>query len=52
MGHPEQGNSQLEALATQYQKLIAEYQAAEKRGDQETMAQLAPQIQELQKQLQ
>lgn len=53
MGHPERGgNSQIEVLAKQYEQLVAQYQAAEKSGDQETMAKLAPQIQKLQKQLQ
>ncbi len=53
MGYQERGgNSQIEALAQQYEQLVAQYQAAEKRGDQETMAKLAPSIQELQKRLQ
>ncbi len=42
----------MEALVQKYQQLVAEYQTAEAKGDQNTMARLAPQIQELQKQLQ
>jgi len=50
MASQERGrNSQLEALAEQYQQLVVQYQAAEANGDQDTMAKLAPKIQELQK---